>query len=206
MRQAYIGVDVGTTSARAGVFDEVGALLGAHRHPLRLWHEPGDIVEQSSADIWSACAASVCGALREAAIAAHHVKGIGFDATCSLVVLDRAGQPLSVSSSGDAARNVVNWARRNYELNALTSRPVRWICEDAVKFVRRELRRGNCYDAIILDPPTFGHGPAGEVWKIDEHLPALLAAGGSAVIAKPVDFIKLSSAITRNYLRNLGRR
>ncbi|MBR0751078.1 FGGY-family carbohydrate kinase [Bradyrhizobium jicamae] len=109
MRQAYIGVDVGTASARAGVFDEAGKLLGTAKHPLKVWHEAGDIVEQSSEDIWAACVASVRGAMREAAISADHVKGIGFDATCSLVVLDRAGRPLTVSSSGDAARNVVVW-------------------------------------------------------------------------------------------------
>ena len=51
---------------------------------------------------------------------------------------------------------------------------IRWICEDAAKFVRRELKRGNRYDAVILDPPSFGRGPAGEVWKFDEHLPDLL--------------------------------
>ncbi len=109
MRQAYIGVDVGSTSARAGVFDEAGKLLGSARHPIRVWHEPGDIVEQSSDDIWSACVASVRHAMREAAVSAEQVKGIGFDATCSLVVLDRAGRPLTVSPSGDPARNVVVW-------------------------------------------------------------------------------------------------
>ena len=109
MRQAFIGVDVGTASARAGVFDETGKLLGTAKYPLKVWHEAGDIVEQSSEDIWSACVASVRGAMREAAISADHVKGIGFDATCSLVVLDRVGRPLTVSSSGDAARNVVVW-------------------------------------------------------------------------------------------------
>jgi D-ribulokinase len=109
MREAYIGVDVGTTSARAGVFDETGKLLGVDKHPLRLWYEPGDIVEQSSEDIWAACAATVRGAMREAAIPADRVKGVGFDATCSLVVLDRACRPLTVSSSGDTARNVVVW-------------------------------------------------------------------------------------------------
>src|SRR5262245_39253540 len=109
MRQAYIGVDVGSTSARAGVFDEAGKLLGAARHPIRVWHETGDIVEQSSEDIWAASIASVRSAMREAGIAAEQVKGIGFDATCSLVVLDKAGQPLTVSMSGDHARNVVVW-------------------------------------------------------------------------------------------------
>ena len=58
MRQAFIGVDVGTSSARAGVFDEQGTLLATARHPITVWHEAGHIVEQSSAEIWDACAAS----------------------------------------------------------------------------------------------------------------------------------------------------
>lgn len=88
MPRAYIGVDVGTTSTRAGVFDEAGTLLATARHPIRIWHEPGDIVEQSSQDIWEACVKSVRAAMAEAAIAPDSIGGIGFDATCSLVVLD----------------------------------------------------------------------------------------------------------------------
>jgi D-ribulokinase len=109
MQQAYIGVDVGTSSTRAGVFDEAGNLLATARHPIRVWHEAGDIVEQSSSDIWDACAAAVRGAIAEAAIRPDAVKGIGFDATCSLVVLDKSGQPLTVSASGDNGRNVIVW-------------------------------------------------------------------------------------------------
>src|SRR5215475_13710023 len=109
MRQAYIGVDVGTSSARAGVFDETGKLLGLARHPIRTWHEAGDIVEQSSSDIWNACAASVRAAMAEAAIAPDAVRGIGFDATCSLVVLAPDGAPVSVSGSGNPERNVIVW-------------------------------------------------------------------------------------------------
>src|SRR5580693_7938969 len=109
MRQAYIGVDVGTSSTRAGVFDETGKLLGIARHPIRTWHEAGDIVEQSSDNIWSACVTAVRTALAEAAISADAVKGIGFDATCSLVVLAPDGEPVSVSTSGDPQRNVSVW-------------------------------------------------------------------------------------------------
>jgi D-ribulokinase len=109
MRQAYIGVDVGTSSTRAGIFDETGNLLAAARHPILIWQEAGDIVEQSSADIWAACVAAVRAAMAEAAIAPQLVKGIGFDATCSLVVLDRRGEPLTVSGSGDDRRNVIVW-------------------------------------------------------------------------------------------------
>jgi len=109
MPRAYIGVDVGTTSTRAGVFDEAGTLLAVARHPIRIWHEAGDIVEQSSQDIWDACATSVRAAVTEAGITPDSVGGIGFDATCSLVVLDRQGEPLTVSGSGDKQRNVIVW-------------------------------------------------------------------------------------------------
>ncbi|HLZ06047.1 MAG TPA: FGGY-family carbohydrate kinase [Bradyrhizobium sp.] len=109
MREAYIGVDVGTASTRAGVFDATGKLLGIARHPIRTWHEAGDIVEQSSSDIWNACVTAVHTALGEAAIPAEAVKGIGFDATCSLVVLAGDGTPISVSTSGDPERNVIVW-------------------------------------------------------------------------------------------------
>ena len=74
----------------------------------------------------------------------------------------------------DAARNVVAWARRNAELSGLADAPIRWIAEDATKFVKRELKRGNRYDAVILDPPSYGHGPRGEVWRLSKHLPRLL--------------------------------
>src|ERR1700726_2121750 len=99
MRQAFIGVDVGTSSARAGVFDESGALLATARHPITVWHEAGNVVEQSSSEIWAACAAAVRAAMAEAALPPSAVKGMGFDATCSLVALDVAGSPLTVSAS-----------------------------------------------------------------------------------------------------------
>jgi D-ribulokinase len=107
--QAFVGVDVGTSSARAGVFDETGQLLGIARRPIETWHETGDIVEQSSNDVWNACAAAVRAAMAEAAISPEFVKGIGFDATCSLVVLAPDGAPVTVSGSGDPQRNVVVW-------------------------------------------------------------------------------------------------
>ncbi len=74
----------------------------------------------------------------------------------------------------DAARNVVAWARRNAELSGLGEAPIRWIVEDVRKFVRRELRRESTYDAVILDPPSYGHGAQGEVWRLSKHLPGLL--------------------------------
>jgi D-ribulokinase len=109
MKQAFVGVDVGTTSARAGVFDETGTLLAAARHPITVWHEAGGIVEQSSSEIWEACATAIRAACAEAQVPAAAVKGLGFDATCSLAVLNGEGHPLTVSPSGDARRNVIVW-------------------------------------------------------------------------------------------------
>ena len=74
----------------------------------------------------------------------------------------------------DAARNLLGWAKRNAERNGLHNAPIRWIVEDARKFVHRERKRNRTYNAVILDPPSYGHGPDGEVWKLAEHLPTLL--------------------------------
>jgi D-ribulokinase len=109
MKQAFIGVDVGTGSVRAAMFDAEGSLIAAARRPIAIWREAGDIVEQSSTDIWDASAGAVHAVMQEAALPPAAVKGIGFDATCSLVVLDRARNPLSVSLSGDPCRNVIVW-------------------------------------------------------------------------------------------------
>lgn len=74
----------------------------------------------------------------------------------------------------DAAKNMLAHARTNAELSGLQAAPIRWIAEDALKFVKREVRRGARYDAVILDPPSYGHGPRGEVWRLSKHLPRLL--------------------------------
>ncbi|MEJ6393510.1 FGGY-family carbohydrate kinase [Gymnodinialimonas sp. 2305UL16-5] len=105
----FVGVDVGTGSARAGVFDASGKLLGSHKQDIRMWREAGGIAEQSSADIWSAVCASVRGAVQRAGIAPDAVQGIGFDAACSMVVLDRDMDPLSISASKATERNVIVW-------------------------------------------------------------------------------------------------
>jgi 23S rRNA (cytosine1962-C5)-methyltransferase len=74
----------------------------------------------------------------------------------------------------DASKKSVAQARANAELAGLAQRPVRWIVDDAAKFAAREVRRGRRYDGIILDPPKFGRGPEGEVWRLEEHLPGLV--------------------------------
>ena len=73
----------------------------------------------------------------------------------------------------DASKKAVAWARENAELSGLSDRPIRWIVEDAKKYVQREVRRGSKYDGIILDPPKYGRGPDGQVWRLFEDLPEL---------------------------------
>ena len=87
---------------------------------------------------------------------------------------------LGVASAGaavahvDAARPAIEWARRNASLNGLDDRPIRWLIDDVPAFVAREVRRGRRYDGVVLDPPTYGHGPSGTAWRLERDLPPLL--------------------------------
>ncbi|XBH62058.1 hypothetical protein VPH35_116371 [Triticum aestivum] len=104
----FLGVDVGTGSARAGIFDEKGKLLGSASSPIQIWKEK-DCIEQSSTDIWLAVCTAVKSACSLANVAAEDVAGLGFAATCSLVAVDADGSPVSVSWSADARRNIIVW-------------------------------------------------------------------------------------------------
>jgi 23S rRNA (cytosine1962-C5)-methyltransferase len=86
----------------------------------------------------------------------------------------------------DASKTAVAWARENAKLSGLEDAPIRWITEDALKFVGREIKRGTKYDAIIMDPPAFGHGPAGELWKIEEDFLQLMKLLPQLLSDKPL--------------------
>lgn len=75
----------------------------------------------------------------------------------------------------DASKGMVNWGRENAVLSGLAEKPMRWLVDDCGKFVQRELRRGNTYDAIVMDPPSYGRGPGGEVWKLEDQIYDLVA-------------------------------
>lgn len=92
----------------------------------------------------------------------------------------------------DASKRAVGWARDNAALSGLGDAPIRWICEDAKKWVAREQRRGARYDAIVLDPPKFGRGPAGEAWRLYEDL-AELMAGCAALLSDEASFLILNA-------------
>ncbi len=93
----------------------------------------------------------------------------------------------------DGARTAVAWARRNAELNGFTDRPVRWIADDAVVFARRERRRGRRYAGIVLDPPSYGHGPGGHDWRLERDLPGLLDDIGALLEPWRGTFVLLSA-------------
>ena len=86
------------------------------------------------------------------------------------------GATLAAAAAGasvthvDASKGMVNWAKENAQLSGLREKPIRWLVDDCVKFVEREIRRGNHYDGIIMDPPSYGRGPKGEIWKIEEKI------------------------------------
>jgi len=105
----YLGVDVGTGSVRAGLFDGAGELTSMAAHDIRIWRPDVDFVEQSSDDIWSACCEAVHAAMGLAGAGPERVRGIGFDATCSLVVLDEMDSPVTVSPTGRDEQNVIVW-------------------------------------------------------------------------------------------------
>jgi len=108
------------------------------------------------------------------------------------------GSSLAAAAAGakvahvDASKGIVAWARENAALCDLTDRPIRWLIDDVSKFVAREGRRGNRYDGIILDPPSFGRGTKGEVWKFEQHLPNLLGQCRRLLSDKPA-FVLLSA-------------
>lgn len=108
----------------------------------------------------------------------------------------------------DAAQGMVAWARDNAALNGLSAHPIRWLVEDVRKFLARELRRGRRYDGILLDPPSFGRGNRGEVYKIERDLPQTLA-DCAALLSPDADFLLLSAhtpGLTPTILGNLLHR
>lgn len=89
----------------------------------------------------------------------------------------------------DASKGMVNWAKENAASSGLENAPIRWLVDDCVKFVEREIRRGNTYDAIIMDPPSYGRGPKGEIWKIEEQIYSFIQLCMNILSKKPLFFL-----------------
>lgn len=89
----------------------------------------------------------------------------------------------------DASKGMVTWAKENAAASGLSDAPIRWIVDDCVKFVEREIRRGNRYDGIIMDPPSYGRGPKGEVWKIEEKIHSFIQLCTQVLSEEPLFFL-----------------
>ncbi len=105
------------------------------------------------------------------------------------------GATLSAAAAGahvthvDASKGMVSWAKENASSSGLSNAPIRWLVDDCVKFVEREIRRGNTYDAIIMDPPSYGRGPKGEIWKIEDCIYPFLELTAKVLSGKPLFFL-----------------
>lgn len=105
------------------------------------------------------------------------------------------GATLAAAAAGasvthvDASKGMVTWAKENAASSGLSDAPIRWIVDDCVKFVEREIRRGNHYDAIIMDPPSYGRGPKGEIWKIEDAVYPLVKLCAQLLTDKPLFFL-----------------
>ena len=105
------------------------------------------------------------------------------------------GATLAAAASGasvthvDASKGMVTWAKENAVSSGLGDAPIRWLVDDCVKFVEREIRRGNHYDAIIMDPPSYGRGPKGEIWKIEESIYPLVQLCSQILTDDPLFFL-----------------
>ena len=108
----------------------------------------------------------------------------------------------------DAAKGMVAWAKENARLSGLAEAPVRWIVDDCAKFVEREIRRGKTYDAIIMDPPSYGRGPGGEVWKLENELYPLVDLCAQALSDTPLFFLinGYTTGFSASVLGNIARR
>lgn len=125
----------------------------------------------------------------------------GYTGASSLVAAAHGAQVTHV----DGSRAVIGWARENQALSGLEDKPIRWILDDAVDFVKREVKRGNKYDAIILDPPSFGRGPKGQVWKVEEDLVSFLKLCREILVTEPLFVIlnMYSTELSAITLKNL---
>ena len=111
------------------------------------------------------------------------------------------GATISAAAAGahvthvDASKGMVNWAKENAAASGLSDAPIRWLVDDCVKFVEREIRRGNHYDAIIMDPPSYGRGPKGEIWKIEESIYPFIKLTAQ-ILSKDAIFFLINSYTT----------
>lgn len=120
----------------------------------------------------------------------------GYTGMMSLAAADAGAQVTHI----DASPKSNGYGKANQELSGIGEKPIRWIADDVLKFMRREVRRGNTYDAIVLDPPKFGRGPKNETWRLEENLPELLELCRAVLSAQPLFVTSTVYAVRLSYL------
>lgn len=129
------------------------------------------------------------------------LRGAGWPVRVLNLFAYTGGATLACAAAGaevchvDASKGMVNWARENAALSGLSEKPVRWIVDDCEKFVAREIRRGSRYDAVIMDPPSYGRGPSGEIWKLEDQIHPLVQLCAQVLNDTPL-FFALNSYTT----------
>jgi 23S rRNA (cytosine1962-C5)-methyltransferase len=119
----------------------------------------------------------------------------GYTGLASLVAAKAGAEVTHV----DASKKAIGWARENQEVARLADRPIRWICEDAMKFAEREERRGSRYDIILFDPPAYGRGPKGEVWQLFDDLPKLADICRAILTSRPLAVVLTAYSIRASF-------
>jgi len=119
----------------------------------------------------------------------------GYTGLASLVAARAGAQVTHV----DASKKAIGWARENQEMARLAEKPIRWICEDAMRFAEREERRGSRYDIVLLDPPAYGRGPKGEVWQLFDDLPAMVELTRAILSPKPLAVVLTAYSIRASF-------
>jgi 23S rRNA (cytosine1962-C5)-methyltransferase len=163
---------------------------------LRFWAQPTPFrhmgVFPEQANHWDWMTRLIAGANRP-------IRVLNLFGYTGLATLAAAAAGASVTHV-DASKKTIGWARENQALSGLEDRPIRWILDDAVKFVRREVRRNAHYDGFVVDPPPFGRGPKGEIWRLEESLPALLEDCRTLLTDRPLFFVLTAYAIRTSAL------
>lgn len=132
---------------------------------------------------------------------AEKIRGVGRRVKVLNLFAYTGGATVSAAAAGamvthvDASKGMVSWAKENAASSGLRDAPIRWIVDDCVKFVERELRRGNRYDAVIMDPPSYGRGPKGEIWKMEKEIHGFLRLCVGLLSERPL-FVVVNSYTT----------
>lgn len=126
---------------------------------------------------------------------AEKIRGAGRAVSVLNLFAYTGGATLACANAGasvahvDASKGMVQWARENAQASNLSDKPIRWLVDDCEKFVRREIRRGRFYDAVVMDPPSYGRGPGGEVWKLEDCIYDLVQTCAGVLSDKPLFFL-----------------